>query len=1142
MNSREEKDQFQRLEPRGDLESPFLAEELFVKEAEPELESRLDSLIGENPFTRAFEEDQRKVFKPEIYEEGTEGETEEPETESFYEQVDELQEEDFGEQEEALEQPYVEELEAIESDELEEEFVIEEDLRFQHPECLDLVKKINRVAVVGGGLAGLMAARRLTEFGVKVTVFEAHPQVGGRVRSNPTFSQDRITEEGAELIGSFHTKWLGLAREYGLAMISRMDPDLYQREGLDVKLTLDKPLTMDEFIKLEKAMRDRILQPIAALAKLIQDPSQPWKQGSLKKFDSMSVQDALPKFCRIAKRTPGNKDERLWKYIEFKLVNDEVAPLDKMNFLGLLCKVRAGQGERFGAGLPPILMGYWDELEIFRCADGCQQLAMEMETQIKKKPDCLVNLNTMVKAIDILKDGVRLTWVPVWKGNPISGSGQEERFEFVILAIPPSVWDDVEITTSDKKDACPQYELGQLKMSMAPAVKFFSDVKKRFWIKEKAAPYGGSLKLGQIWEGTDNQTRIPDSKQGIVLSVFAGPILPGGGVPTESQFKQGLMDLYRGYTEDILTRPTLFANWPIERFIKTGYVSPTKNQIFTIGEKLSKPFHDRLFFAGEHTHMAFFGYMEGALRSGERAAHTLILKKCGLLKETAPKPPSCPPQRSVPKPPKPPKRIASSAPTRAKTASEYKTEIPLEEHSTTDYPEEAGTPFLDRDLFTVGTDIVDESPAEPEEYVQLTARRLPLRIPEGVEWSGEVEEPETFDEARYEDQATYKFDLGIRPLEEEEVAEDEFEDYAEASYEDIDHELAEEIEHPFYEKEDDEYSTEMVEELEDGFSHDDPYPLRYVQTHEGMQAYEGLKPLFQGEIDEAIGKAKTQMQIHLNLQAKYAAGASKNANYGTAARKEMRKYWEWSHERDFLESLKAVYEPQTGVPLKYKVHTVHDHDKCDYVLYPVTQTDPNTRIYSKDNPWWPSTTLQEFCKLEDDGSFCLGAARSMAFRTIFGLDRPSNLDVLKDLKEKILAAKASKDTDTEARLIISRIVSHKHKPGSLKQYNQDLAQRYGIKNTIVIDASRSQALDALKEGAPIIADLEGGWHWVMVRMSPLGKRSPLGRDSEFWKNDPLPNERIKRISPSELGSRFELIVDANTGKPITPNKAGAYKN
>src|SRR5437879_4350456 len=65
------------------------------------------------------------------------------------------------------------------------------------------------VAVVGAGLAGLMAARVLCQYGVKVNVFEAYKEVGGRVRSNTGFSRARITEEGAELIGSFHNKWLG---------------------------------------------------------------------------------------------------------------------------------------------------------------------------------------------------------------------------------------------------------------------------------------------------------------------------------------------------------------------------------------------------------------------------------------------------------------------------------------------------------------------------------------------------------------------------------------------------------------------------------------------------------------------------------------------------------------------------------------------------------------------------------------------------------------------------------------------------------------------------------------------------------------------------------------------------------------------
>ena len=62
------------------------------------------------------------------------------------------------------------------------------DLRFQRPECREKLKGMGRVAVVGGGLAGLMAARRLVQHGVKVTVYEARKEVGGRVLSNPDFS------------------------------------------------------------------------------------------------------------------------------------------------------------------------------------------------------------------------------------------------------------------------------------------------------------------------------------------------------------------------------------------------------------------------------------------------------------------------------------------------------------------------------------------------------------------------------------------------------------------------------------------------------------------------------------------------------------------------------------------------------------------------------------------------------------------------------------------------------------------------------------------------------------------------------------------------------------------------------------------
>ncbi|KUF08070.1 FAD-dependent oxidoreductase, partial [Leucobacter sp. G161] len=39
------------------------------------------------------------------------------------------------------------------------------------------------VAVVGGGVAGLVAARELALAGARVTVLEAAPELGGRVRA-----------------------------------------------------------------------------------------------------------------------------------------------------------------------------------------------------------------------------------------------------------------------------------------------------------------------------------------------------------------------------------------------------------------------------------------------------------------------------------------------------------------------------------------------------------------------------------------------------------------------------------------------------------------------------------------------------------------------------------------------------------------------------------------------------------------------------------------------------------------------------------------------------------------------------------------------------------------------------------------------
>ena len=300
--------------------------------------------------------------------------------------------------------------------------------------------------------------------------------------------------------------------------------------------------------------------------------------------------------------------------------------------------------------------------------------------------------------------------------------------------------------------------------------------------------------------------------------------------------------------------------------------------------------------------------------------------------------------------------------------------------------------------------------------------------------------------------------------------------------------------------------------------------MSYIFLNETEPAYQpfaslnGFGQLGNGamaEVDRAIAGAKAKRDAALANYNRITAGGITTP----AALEEKRKVNAWANEVAFLERLKPLYESQTGVALK------HRH-------YPVTKTDPATKKSGPNTPWRLSPTRQAFSSLEAGGSFCLGASRGMAFRSVFGLDRPTNIKVLTDLKKDIEAAVKAKDVATEARLIISRIVSHLHDPGSMKQFNQDVASRYGVKNVAVRSATRSEALDALKKGAPVIADLQGGWHWVLVHRSPLG---------QLWASDPLRGSGIRKTSSSELGSRFELIVDATSGDPIIHN-AGSYKN
>jgi monoamine oxidase/V8-like Glu-specific endopeptidase len=453
------------------------------------------------------------------------------------------------------------------------------------------------VAVIGGGLAGLLAARELSRSGAIVTVFEAGNEVGGRARSEMSFSTGHIIELGAELIGSIHPTWLALAREYGLGLIGRSDAEQHAKTGLEERLTLDRPLTLAEQIELAKQMTTAILHPLGVRASQINDSSQPWKQPSLKEYDGRSVADFLTKDLHIV------RGSRLWMAMELLLVNNNVAPLEDMNLLGLLCLVNGGKFEQEDTHL----MGYWTELEIFRSSEGCQSLALALARDLVSSDQrAQVRRRTVVTAIDLSQRPL-VSWYSTDANNK-AGATQRAGYDYVVFTVPPNAWRWVNITPVHPKDP------GQVgTMYVGPAVKYFTELKSRVWIKSGGAPLGGATGLGQVWESTDEQMRLPG--QNVVLSVFAG-----GRIPTT--FEGELEKLYPGYGRAKLK--THLMNWQTEPFIHGAYASPAKGQIFTVGKALNQPFRQRMVFAGEHTSMAHYGYMEGALKSGLRAAEQIV--------------------------------------------------------------------------------------------------------------------------------------------------------------------------------------------------------------------------------------------------------------------------------------------------------------------------------------------------------------------------------------------------------------------------------------------------------------------------------------------------------------------------------------
>lgn len=444
------------------------------------------------------------------------------------------------------------------------------------------------VTVIGAGLAGLMTAAFLGETGFAVTVLEARQDVGGRVRSRTDVCSGRLIEAGAELIGANHPMWLGLASAFGLGLSVFTSEDEFTAASLDMPLYLDGQLLRPGAAEDIYGQMDDVFEKISEDAAHISTPYEPWRYPGALNWDKLTVADKLLEFGV-------KQDTLLWSALATELGNNQAVPVEQQSYLGLTAAVRGGQ-------LGSDIKAFWTESEVYRCEAGTQALAWSLRDLIVNQDIVPVQVLTGKPADTLIVEPARVT---------VTSGGTGYFSDYAVLASPQPTWRPMTFSPPLPADYY---------IATGPAIKYLSRVKERFWLKDRLAPFGLSDSLGMTWEGTDNQMAVPG--QGLELSVFAGgrsAVNALSAPDKQKYFTASLSTMYPAYPGNA-SGPGIFMDWPGDPWTRCGYSCPAPLQVTGAAQLLAGMWADRVAFAGEHTVMAMFGYMEGALESGLFAA------------------------------------------------------------------------------------------------------------------------------------------------------------------------------------------------------------------------------------------------------------------------------------------------------------------------------------------------------------------------------------------------------------------------------------------------------------------------------------------------------------------------------------------
>lgn len=437
------------------------------------------------------------------------------------------------------------------------------------------------VIIVGAGFAGLAAAKALRAAGVEPLVIEARERVGGR--TCPGSIAGLTIDLGGMWVGPTQTSLDALAREYGVKTYPQyitgksaieLNGTWHSSEGEDYGALLSLP------VKLDLA---QLVYRLTALSDSI-NPESPWTHPKADAFDAMTLQTWLDEHTHT---------DGAMSFMVSLIRSVFSAEPGDLSFLFCLFYLKSG--------------GNLEELTTFRngaqqrlFVGGVHQLSQRMADQLGER----VLLNSPVTDIEQDAEGVTVICPDA-----------TFRAKAMIIAIAPALAGRINYSPllPHKRDALTQ------RMPMGSVIKVWIAYSTPFW---RARGFSGLFSSDTAAFGPAFDVAPPGTSTGILAGFFDARASVEWSARSSDQRRAEVVRCLTAAFGAEAQAPIEYVekNWTQERYSRgcyTGTLGPGALTQFgpTLRESVG-----RIFFAGTESSAIWAGYIEGALRSGARAA------------------------------------------------------------------------------------------------------------------------------------------------------------------------------------------------------------------------------------------------------------------------------------------------------------------------------------------------------------------------------------------------------------------------------------------------------------------------------------------------------------------------------------------